>query len=269
MPDNEPSIDQNPGRWLLSVFGVVLFGAGVQSTLTPKTNLSMSIGITAVGLVLIIFAGFWNKLNLGRRQIFDRLNRIASHPGLWVGFFLAMWVATMSLQVLKEIRLNNEIVQQRNDIQSIAKVLNRGLMPRHLTKDQQQIISNFLKRFDPHEFTFELPRGDQEAAEYGSDIEEALEKGGWTFKNTSGNRTDPSELREGLSLNFMQTQEHMQQPSDPKTFRPDTLLTIAFGTAGVRIDGTGGGGGVNVTEDRLTIIIGKRRMDSYQFTCPE
>lgn len=178
-----------------------------------------------------------------------------------------MWLSNVVLSALAEIRRNNEIVALRNDVQSMAKVIDRGVMPRHLNKGQQVTISNFLLQFEPHEFAFQLPSSDDEAGDYREDIEQALTKGGWT--RSTQNPYDYVNLNDipvGLSITFKQTQEHSTQPDNPRNPKADTILKMALGLGGVRLRSSGNGAG---PQDRLIISIGRRRMDSYEFSLPD
>jgi hypothetical protein len=47
------------------------------------------------------------------------------------------------------------------------------------------------------------------------------------------------------------------------------LLQEAFGLAGVRLDSVGGGSGINVMQDSLTINVGVPRKDSYEISMPD
>ena len=169
---------------------------------------------------------------------------------------------------ITEIRRNNEAAGLRNDTQAIAKVIDRLVLPRHLSKGQQRTISSFLLQFEPHEFAFRLSNRNEEAGEYRADIEQALLKGGWT-RSDKNPYEYTEDVPEGLSLNFTQTEEHGRIPADPRNPKPDRVLMMALGAAAVRFDQGGGGSGINVTEDRLVIGIGKRRMDFYQLTLPD
>jgi hypothetical protein len=269
MLDESLSIDQKPGRWLVAVAGGLLCEAGVQAMLTSQTTpIWISTLIAGIGAIFILVALFWKKVRLNRFSFFAGLNRIASHPGLWIGMIVFVWLSTVTVDALREIRRNNEIVALRNDVQSIARVIERGVLPRHLNKRQRLAISSFLLQFEPHEFAFKIEDKNGEASSYRSDLEQALEKGGWTRS-----RENPYEytkdIPEGLSIDFTQTVEHSQRPDDPRNPKPDKLFMMGLGLAGIRLNQSGGRSGINITEDRLIIGIGRRRMDSYELTLPD
>jgi hypothetical protein len=268
MAEEPVSIEQNPGRWLVATLGLVLSEAGVQAILTSQTTpIWITVPITVIGIALILLAGFWKKLRFNRTAFAEKLNRIASHPGLWIAIVATIWFCTVTLSALNEVRLNNEIVLLRNDVQSIAKVIDRGVLPRHLNRRQQSAISAFLSQFEPHEFSFRIIARSEEASSYRADIEQALTKGGWT-RSTKNPYVYADDVGEGLSINFIQTMEHSQKSSDPRYPDPPLLLEEAFGLAGVRLSGSSGSA-INVTEDSLTISIGLPRKDSYELTPPE
>jgi hypothetical protein len=67
----------------------------------------------------------------------------------------------------------------------------------------------------------------------------------------------------------MQTMEHSQKPSDFKNPNAYMLLQEAFGLAGVRLDSVGGGSGINVMQDSLTLNVVLPRKDSYEISRPD
>jgi hypothetical protein len=81
--------------------------------------------------------------------------------------------------------------------------------------------------------------------------------------------SSPMQVQEGLSTNFMQTQEHSQTQLDPKHPNSLALLTEAFNLANVQLDGGSSGGGGGITKDSLSIVIGRRRRDGYGTGCPQ
>jgi hypothetical protein len=271
MPEEPRSMDQNPARWLVFILGPIFCEAGIQAMMTAQVSfawLSLPTLSLGLGVLLILLAVFWKTLHFDRTRFATRLNEIASHLGLWAAVVTVIWLSTWTLNMVKEILQNNEIVTLRNDVQSMANVINRGVMPRHLTKTQQNAISEFLSQFPPHEFAFQVDNSrDNEASGYRGDIEEALLKGGWT-RAVQNPYEYTEDVPEGLSIAFIQTQAHSQQTEDPRNPRADKLLMMAFGLAGVRLGQMSGGGGPNITTDRLIIQIGPRRMDSYELTPP-
>ncbi len=78
----------------------------------------------------------------------------------------------------------------------------------------------------------------------------------------------PIPVSEGLSTRFVETQEHAQAQPDPKHPDAQALLQEAFRLAEIQLDGgSGGGSGINITKDSLSIIVGRRRRDSYGPGC--
>jgi hypothetical protein len=81
----------------------------------------------------------------------------------------------------------------------MANIVERGLMPRHLSKSQQSAISNFLQ-FELHQFAFMLSNRNEEAGGYRVDTEQALLKGGWTRVEKN-----PYEYTEDVPKDFRST----------------------------------------------------------------
>jgi hypothetical protein len=267
---DDPISMENPARWLVSVLGIVFCGAGAEAMITTQSLLSpFALASFIIGFLLLLFAAFWKKINFDKTAFATRLNAIASHPGIWIAVLAVVYLSTVTLNALKEIRENNEIVQQRNDEQAIAKVIERGLLPRHLDDDQKKVMGDFLLQFPPHQYAFELPRGDMEADSYRTDIESALMKGGWTGADNPYKYTEPADIQEGVNVTFFMSSSHTDTRADIRDPWPDRLVAIAFGLAQARMDDYGEQSGANINQDRLVIRIGKRRMDSVGFVPPK
>jgi hypothetical protein len=221
--------------------------------------------IVGIGFVAVGF--FWKPQPLPPEAMGlfrERLTKLSNSIVPYGLMLLAVWIYFETLAIQR----NNEIAGLRNDEQSIAKVIDRLVMPRHITPRQQRVISSFLSQFAPHEYAFQMPNGYEEAGSFRADLEQALIKAGWT-RSPVNPYVYTNDVPEGLTLQFTQTMEHAQRGNDPKNPNASELLQMAFGLAGVAINGSSGGSGVNVTEDRLVISIGHPRRDSYTLTLPE
>jgi hypothetical protein len=214
--------------------------------------------VCAIGLFLLS-VGIFYKPN-PESKLFLKLGQWATSPVPYAILLLCFWIYLETLAIQRA----NELVGLRNDEQSIARVLDRFVFPRHLTKTQQDIVSKNLRLFDTQQFAFRIFQGDNEASSYAGDIAQALTKGGWTL-STQNPYEYTRDAQEGLSVRLDQTQEHSQKPDDPRNPKPDKILKIVLGLAGVRLDQMGSGSGINVA-DRITIEVGLRRADNYQFT---
>jgi hypothetical protein len=269
MADNGLSIDQNPGRWLVLAAGGILCEAGVQAMLTSQTiSAFTAIWVTGIGVLLILVAVFWKKFGLQKTVFFGRLNQLASHPALWITLAMVVWITTQLITALREIRMNNAIIALRNDEQSMARVIDRGVMPRHLDRNQQARIAGFLLQFPSQKFSFELPN-DQESVEYAVDIRQALEKGGWTIDSQHIFDFKNDIQHEGVTAILRQTEEHAKDSHYSAGQSPGQLLQMAFGLALVAIDRGGGGvGDPSLTEDRVVLSIGKRIMNTKALEPP-
>lgn len=146
--------------------------------------------------------------------------------------------------------------------QQIQDALKRYVLPRHLSEEQIAKIADYLSQHSPQRFKMLVVKRNEEASSLRADIQTALTRGGWTVIAIDSS----DDVQEGISTNFQQTQAHAQAPPDPKNPKPDQLLLEAFKIARVRLSGSGGGSGIGVTEDILTISIGHRRMDDGDLT---
>jgi hypothetical protein len=170
---------------------------------------------------------------------------------------LLVWVYFETLAIQR----NNELVALRNDTQTIGEVLNRFVLPRHLTDNQIQIIAGSLKPLEPQNFDVEYSIYDEEARQYAAEIQKALEFGGWHLKSPI-----PIPIGEhfGLSIPAEITPSHMQSTNVDK--QPNMILRNALAIANVQLDGSIGlqqTSNQNITEDRVHVVVGHRRRDSY------
>ena len=175
----------------------------------------------------------------------------------------AIWLYNL----VGEVRHDIQIVMLRNDVTSINYVLNRLVLPRHLDKFQQATITSFLLQFEPHEYAFRIIPRDEEASSYSADVNQALTKSGWKRAATNP-YIYADDVPEGVSIDFTVTIEHAPK-YDQRNPNPGMLLEEAFGLAGVHLNGVSGGAVASITEDRLVISIGRRRMDSFEIISPE
>jgi hypothetical protein len=266
-PETTPPVHKPETNWrtLLITAGFTCLGIGGSPLVNYFSGESVktpipSMVVCVMGLSLLS-AGFFYEPK-PESKLFLRLGQWAASPVPYALILLCFWLYLETLAVQRA----NELAALRNDEQAIARVLDRGVLPRHLTKTQQRIISTNLQQYDPQQFAFRILQGDNEASSFGSDIAQALIKGGWTL-SAQNPYEYTREVQEGLSIRLEQTQEHSQKQDEPRNPKPDRVLRMALGLAGVRLEGWGTGGTVSV--DRVTIEIGRHRADSYQFTGSE
>jgi|GEM_PF-4229668 len=260
-------------RFLDVVGGIVIYvgGAPVVNGIITGTRYSLPPAVItcAIGVVLLVAGLFWHRIG---PRFGDETSRslVALARNAWSWYvILLLWLAYVAVtNTLSQLKTNNEILALRNDVQSIANVINRMVLPRHLTKQQQRAISGFLAQFEPHEYAFELSAYDREAGDYRGDIEQALMKGGWTRTQTNPYRYVENSAQEGLAFYFTETMEHAEKPPDPKNPTPDILLQEAFGLAGVRVEGTSHGSSSEIKQDLLVIHVGRAKRDRYELVPP-
>jgi len=250
---------------LLVGLAIAIVGAAVTPMIIGEYKGLRVIIALVVAFLLAVAAGIWELLPApAPGSIRAAVEAAANDFRWWFAIVAAVWIYSAVMNVLTEIRRNNEILSLRNDVQSIARVIERGVLPRHLNKGQQATISGFLSLCQPYRVSFKVIARDEEASGYRADLQQALTKGGWTI----GKIEYSDDLQEGIRTHLMRTMPHQQQPDDPKNPTPDRLLVMALGLAGVRFEGSSGGSGVIVTEDSLTIEIGRRRKDTYTVDPP-
>jgi hypothetical protein len=252
--DNE--LDSKATQSLLSTLGVALLTLGGEAMLTPGGYTSLGGLVLACGFMLLFGGIFWNRLKPRLSvSVTDFLSRVASDPRSWVTIVAAVWLSMVAMQMLTEIRRNNEIVALRNDMHSIADVINRRVLPRRLMKWQIEHMASYLSQFPPQEVTFVVLSKNDEAKIYSDDLQRALMRGGWKVIRGKDEEHD----FEGLSLTLRHPPEQNRPAKeDPRNLRADQLLRVAFGLSGVPLRGGGTTADRSVTTDTLFLKIGKR-----------
>ena len=150
-----------------------------------------------------------------------------------------------------------QLAENRQTNAEIQETLSRYVLPRHLSEQQIDTIAGYLSKYDPQQFKMIVIKNNEEASSYRSDIQRALTAGGWELSTIDYS----DDVREGISLQFTETQESSQRRPDPKHPKPLEILQRAFQQARVQLAGTGSGSGVSITANSTTISIGRRRMD--------
>jgi hypothetical protein len=242
---------------LLESIGLVLLASGGQAMLTTEGYKTAATLTVVFGLIFFCGGLFWNRLKPRLGVHFTAsMGRVASDFRSWLILVSAVWLWMVGTHVLTEIRRTNEIVSLRNDVQSIANVLQRHVLPRRLSKGRIAQMGRSLAMFEPHEVTFEVIPRDEEASNFRANLQQAFERGGW--KVIAVKAVD--NLPEGLSIHVQQLRQSPQAKEDLKDPRFDKILQIAFGLSGVQIDGgLSIASGPPVTAESVTIRIGRRK----------
>jgi preprotein translocase subunit SecE len=149
------------------------------------------------------------------------------------------------------------MADDRRANEEFAKTLSRYVLPRHLTELQIAKVADYLSKFDPHEAKFTIVKNSEEANSYASDIQRALQQGGWKISSFAYS----DDVTEGISTQLTETTQSAQMPADPKHPKADQLFTQAFQDAKISLAGSGSGSGLAVTANSFSIKIGRRRMD--------
>jgi hypothetical protein len=172
----------------------------------------------------------------------------------WIGILGALWLYGFVMNVLTEVRRNNEVVRLRNDIQAIGHVIANAVLPRSLNKGQTRQISDVLKDHPPQDISIVTLAQDAEAASFSSELVEAIRRGGWRVTDQASSKDVPS----GISTEWIQTQASAQATNEGKMPNLPKMLREAFGAAGLQINGSSGGSGIAITENRFVLRVGNR-----------
>jgi hypothetical protein len=214
------------------------------------------LGVTLLAGIIALFSGQYDELrqrqypNLSRFILIWR-RRSMSLFQMWptIGIVLGglIFIGCVVWQLAENRRANAEI----------QETLSRYVLPRHLSEQQINTIGDYLSKYDPQQFKMMVIKNNEEASSYRADIQRALTAGGWDLSTIDYS----DDVREGISLQFTETQESSRQRPDPKHPKPLEILRSAFQQARVQLAGTGSGSGVGITANSTTISIGRRRMD--------
>jgi hypothetical protein len=195
---------------------------------------------------------------LRRRNVGDRLRAISGSAifkalfnfKVLLGVLVALWVVWISMSVS---RMNDDI--------------RHYVLPRQLTQYQKNAIADAIKASNKsQDVKLVLQERDEEAAAYGVDLREALEKGGWPVFD----QPRVPNLQPGMSLAFRGPESHMTNEErvrararPPEATSYDVLMR-ALKNAGVRIDGSTSNAPLPPgSASEVTIIIGSRRRDPW------
>jgi hypothetical protein len=214
--------------------------------------------VTVLAALIALLSGNYDEL---RQKQYPRLSkfiltwrrRLMSLLQIWpsIGMVVGglLFIACVWWQLAENRRANAEI----------HETLSRYVLPRHLSEQQIKTIGDYLAQYPPQQYKFVLIKNYEEGGAYRVDIQRALTLGGWDV--TGYDYLDGDEVREGLCLQYTETQESSQKRPDPKHPKPMEVLQKAFQLAHVAVNGTGGGSG---PADTMAISIGHRRMDDEE-----
>jgi len=140
-------------------------------------------------------------------------------------------------------------------IQEMRRLLDRYVVPRHLTEEQIDTIAGHLREYPPGRVVLRFPGHDSETAAFRGDFGRALRQGGWEVSHEISD-----EGREGISM-YLQRPPNDGQRSNTDIEKSRDVLKGAIQKAGVHLEGDGSGGTKPGEEAKLILTIGPRRMD--------
>ena len=115
------------------LFGAVvalLIATAIISSIQGKVRDWRTVLMFVVGILFGIAAIFWSGLKswVGT-QLAASIEGVATNFSVWLLIIGLLWLYGAVMTVLTAVRQNNEIIALRNDIQSIAKVLETLVIP--------------------------------------------------------------------------------------------------------------------------------------------
>jgi hypothetical protein len=247
---------QFSARAIVMTVGLLLLAAALPSLIERGYTASVrAMGPAVVGALLVIVALTWPLF--AWTGLTAAVGSLGVRPGVWLFLFLLLWAFTAANTtiLLRQRQEMDDVIKK--DILPFRLALERWVIPRRLTPDQITSIKDYLSHARPFTVTLNVKKDDEEAAAYADDIQRALKQGGWTVLQ---NRKD--DLPTGLTTDYRQTDASARLPDDdPRAPKPNNLLRDALRQAGVQTNGNSTGGGINVTQDALSINVGVRRRD--------
>jgi hypothetical protein len=173
------------------------------------------------------------------------------------------WPSTRSLLsqfcVILVVLICVEWLQLRpiyRDLRSLQTAMKRYVLPRHLTDAQISTIANYLSERDPQDIKIVQLKNNEESSAYRADFQNAFTKGGWKVAIDISD-----DIPEGVCSNFMRTISNSQKQPNPKQPNAEELLIEAFRQARIQLNQRSGGSGQGISNDSLTLTIGRRRVD--------
>jgi hypothetical protein len=243
-----------------SILAFLLFLAAVvmQQAITDLRAKHYRLGsiLLALGIGLLLLAAFWAKLQQTLSPAFiSTLNAVATNFWVWLGLILLFVGYSMAIN-LAALKRKSQIDEE---IPALWAAMKAYSLPRSLSNRQIDAIARSLSAYPPFEVSVQIEHGDNEAINYWSDLQRALERAEWKIQGFEW----PRDLPEGLSIEGHETIISSQSPHGPRNPKPYPLLTQALNEAAVAFEqsfGTGESTKVNT----LVIKVGKRRRDALQ-----
>jgi hypothetical protein len=252
-------MDEQAIRALLFSLSWLLLGATLPKLLDHGFRRVDTNVVALAGTVLLLTWIFWPQIApvLGTTLV-SSMVQAANDFRVWLVLFLLLFVyaAITNVTLLRQRDRYADVVEK--DILPFRLALEKWVLPRRLTPEQIESIGAYLEKYSAHTINFKVKQDDEEASVYRGDIQRAVGgRGGWMV----GEINYSSDVRQGLTIDYQQTQVTQQLGDDPRQPKPDRLLTEALRQANVKVDGSSSGGSGG-TQDVLSICVGARRRDN-------
>ena len=240
--------------WIITVLtgGLVTAIAWLDQPVTV-TKLTLTFIAASVFLGLLILGLLTARNRISQRKARYLMTTILTYLPLMVGAAFCIWWYFIGVKVF----------QLSADVELMQKQIARYVLPRRLTQEQKNIISEYLSKSEPQSVVMKVIPRNEEAGSYRADLQQALEKGGWPVSNIIYDDT----IQEGLNIDL---QEPMVEPGQESPFdrlkpkvKPVDRLVEALNEAGVVMSGHSGGSSRSITSPVITILIGNRRRDKW------
>jgi hypothetical protein len=229
-----PSLTWGLIKWAVGAVSLTALYAVVRATI----NKPISVGTAAVifGLLFCLILGI--SIAWRRKQS----AALIVYLPIFIGLAFCVWAYF----------IGQRVSQMSDDVRHLQAQAIRYVLPRELTKEQSAaLVEQLSKRTPPLEVRFVLASRDEEAGQYGGDLQNAFRKAGWKI----GSSTDTDQIQEGLSI-------EVYNDVTERGLSFQDFFQVAFREANIQLDG-GGGGGSNDPGAVIRILVGHRRRDKH------
>jgi hypothetical protein len=186
------------------------------------------VAFLCIGAAFAILGPTWPWIR--RKVKFFWLIRIATDFGYWLFAlgFLSIWLQISSI---------------RSDFETYV-------MPRVVTEGQADEIRSYLATREPQNITIKFDLRFDESSQYGSQLFEAITRGGWTA-NIDASDNEPRAQGFGLRINETGINSKLKDPKRD----PGAIISQALQSAHISING---GSGSGAGEYKLYLMVGPR-----------
>jgi hypothetical protein len=217
--------------WILLLIGLEPVGARL-ITGAKIYSVAAVFVLTALGLLSLVAGIAWPPSSQEVRTLLTPVITPIARNFVWILMFFitGLWLVN-AIPVYRA----GDIAALRTELLALRADFERYVAPRQLSPSQAKTITDYLSKFDRHEYIMIVAKNDPEALNYYGGITSSLWLGGW--KATKMEYAD--EVPEGLGIWVEYTGPIPPQPDPRRKLEPEELLAEAFRKANVLVNNSG------------------------------